>query len=39
MTTSIYIQPSLLDKIKERATKEQRSVSSMITVLLTEALN
>jgi len=38
MTTSIYIKPSLLSQIKNRAAKENRSVSSMITVLLIEAL-
>jgi len=38
MTTSIYIKQSLLDKIKARATKESRSISNMITILLIEAL-
>jgi len=38
MNTSIYIQPSLLKKIKIRASKESRSVSLMITLLLIQAL-
>jgi len=38
MNTSIYIQPSLLKKIKIRATEESRSVSSMISVLIKKAL-
>lgn len=39
MTTSIYIQPSLLDKIKQRAAEESRSTSNMIRVLLLKALS
>lgn len=39
MNTSIYLQPSLLDRIKERAAKESRSVSSMISLLLKQALS
>jgi len=38
MNTSIYMQPSLLKQIKIRATKESRSVSSMITILIKQAL-
>jgi len=37
MNTSIYMQPSLLKQIKIRATKESRSVPSMITLLLIQA--
>ncbi|MDC9728346.1 MAG: hypothetical protein PSN04_03320 [Methyloprofundus sp.] len=39
MNTSIYINPNLLNKIKERAVKESRSISNLISVLLTEALD
>lgn len=38
MNTSIYLQPSLLDQIKARATEESRSVSSMIAILVKQAL-
>jgi len=38
MTTSIYIGTELLKKIKDRADKEDRSVSKMITILLIKAL-
>jgi len=38
MTTSIYLQPSLLQQIKKRAAEESRSVSSMITLLIKQSL-
>ena len=38
MSVHIYIQPSLLDRIKERAAKESRSVSAMVRVLLQQSL-
>jgi len=38
MSISIYLKPKLLGQLKARAAKESRSVSSMISVILTEAL-
>jgi hypothetical protein len=38
MNTSIYIKPSLLQQVKSQADIEGRSISNMISQLVTQAL-